>query len=304
MRMHQHAYKIWLFSLVKLRGSLTGAAQDARLSPSALSQSVSQLEELLDLKLLDRGPRGVRLTAEGEVLLEVFGPALGALEAFDRSLLVAGLTPKRLRIGAYESIAVELLPRFVPALRAQWPGLEVELAIARSRELLDRCRQGELDVVFVADPTHGANLVVRPYAQDSYGLFAARGAIGSAPASLWKAVEALGFGSLCLDDKHHSRSYRRFLRAFEPALRPTLETESFEAILALVRGGALVGALPLRVARRAEGELVRLDGPSGDAADAGRTHADLGAHDLSLACLDSFSKPLFDKLFALARAEA
>jgi|GEM_PF-4767134 len=311
MKMHQHAYRIWLFSLVRKHGSLTAAALEARLSPSSLSQAVTQLEELLGVKLFDRGPRGVRSTPEGEALCEEFGEALRALDNFDRSTLVKGHTPKTLRIGAYESIAVELLPRFVPALRATWPSLEVELTIARSRELIDRCRHGELDVVFVADPTHAPNLVVRPYGEDSYGLYVSKSSFDSSsfhvndfvepgvltPAAVKSLVDRLGFGGLRLDDKHHSRSYRRYLRTFDSPFRPMLETDSFEAILALVRGGALAGVLPLRVARRVQDEIVRIDEAPV------LKDSDPGLHNLSLACVDTFSKNLFERLLGLAREQ-
>lgn len=300
MRLHSHAHKLWLLSLVKRKGSLAGAALEARVSASAVSQALSQLEGILDLTLLERGSRGVRLTAEGERLLATLRPALQAFDGFDRASVVDGEALRRLRLGAYESIAVDLLPRFVPALRTRFPRMEIELCISRSRELLEKCRHGDLDVVFVADPTHAPNLHVRDYAQDTYGVFVARSHLkgpvreGTLPA----LVERLGFGALTIDDKHHTRSFRRYLKALPHPVRPTLETESFEVILALVRGGAVVGALPLRVARRVGEEIVRIDKPA-------RMRAgDPGMHGLSLACGESFSKRTFEDLLRLACEEA
>lgn len=296
MRLHQHAYKLWLLALVRKKGSLAAAALEARLSSSAVSQALSQLEEILSIPLLCRSKKGVQLTPESERLLEFLEPALKTLEAFDPTLLTHTQAPRRMRIGAYESIAVDLLPRFIPLLRARWPHMNLEIEIARSRLLLEKCRNGDLDLVFVADATHGPSLHVRPYATDSFGLFVARKAdVGVTPTEV---VNCIGFGALKVDDKHHTRNFRRFLKSLSPHLRPTLETESFEVILALVKGGAIAGVLPLRVARRGQGELRRLDVPSS------HESTDPGSHDLSLACHSSFSKSLFDTILEIARAES
>jgi molybdate transport repressor ModE-like protein len=296
VKLHHHAHKIWILSLVKRQGSLAGAALEARVSTSAVSQAITLLESLLGLTLLERGARGVRLTEAGERLLGSLESALQAFETFDPASIAESDTPRRLRLGAYESIAVDLLPRFVPALRARWPRTEIELCVARSRELLEKCRHGELDVVFVADPTHVPNLHMRSFARDTYGLFASRELVKE-PLRAGDAeslVRQMGLGALGLDDKHHTRSFRRYLKALAFPVRPTFETESFEVILALVRGGVATGALPLRVARRAGAEIVNLD--EGD-----RAAASAGEHELSLACTESFSKRAFDELLALAR---
>jgi DNA-binding transcriptional LysR family regulator len=311
MRLHHHAFKLWLLTLVRRKGSLTAAALEAKLSTSAVSQALSQLEEALGVPLLVRGQKGNRLTAEADALLDALEPSLTVLDAFDPSTLTAARTPRRVRIGAYESIAIELLPRFVPLLRQRWPRMDVEIEIARSRVLLDKCRQAELDLVFVADATHAPNLHVVPYATDTYGVFVARDALPGS--SLSQVIEAIGFGALKLDDKHHTRSFRRYLKTFTSPLRPTLETESFEVILALVAGGAIAGALPLRVASRLEGALRRLDVASPTARPETAPEVlpgneekdgDPGRHHLALACHESFSKPMFNALLGLARDES
>jgi LysR family glycine cleavage system transcriptional activator len=50
-------------------GNLSRAAEQANLTVSALSHQIRQLEQRLERKLFDRGPRGVQLTAEGRRLL-------------------------------------------------------------------------------------------------------------------------------------------------------------------------------------------------------------------------------------------
>ena len=51
------------------RGSITGAADSLGYTPSAVSQLITTLERDLGLRLLVRSKKGVRLTAEGEILM-------------------------------------------------------------------------------------------------------------------------------------------------------------------------------------------------------------------------------------------
>ncbi len=58
------------FVTVAEEGQITRAAEKLYIAQPALSQAISQLEGELGLKLLDRHPRGVTLTASGEAFLE------------------------------------------------------------------------------------------------------------------------------------------------------------------------------------------------------------------------------------------
>jgi LysR family glycine cleavage system transcriptional activator len=61
-------------------GNLSRAADTMHLTVSALSHQIRLLEQRLELRLFERGPRGVRLTADGSRLLERIAPHLDALE--------------------------------------------------------------------------------------------------------------------------------------------------------------------------------------------------------------------------------
>lgn len=67
------------FAAAARSGNLTRAAAAQHLTVSALSHQIRGLEERLGQRLFDRGPRGVRLTADGERLLARIGPHLDAL---------------------------------------------------------------------------------------------------------------------------------------------------------------------------------------------------------------------------------
>jgi DNA-binding transcriptional LysR family regulator len=59
-------------------GQITSAARKLNLAQPALSQAIAQLESELGIELLDRHPRGVTLTADGEMFLVKARAALAA----------------------------------------------------------------------------------------------------------------------------------------------------------------------------------------------------------------------------------
>jgi LysR family transcriptional regulator, glycine cleavage system transcriptional activator len=68
------------FVLVARTGNLSRAATQANLTVSALSHQMRQLEERLERRLLERGPRGVKLTVDGCALLEAVGEHFDGIE--------------------------------------------------------------------------------------------------------------------------------------------------------------------------------------------------------------------------------
>ena len=70
-------YKV--FYHVARAGSLTVAAGELNISQPAVSQSLKQLEEALSVKLFTRASKGIRLTAEGELLYGYVAKAVNRL---------------------------------------------------------------------------------------------------------------------------------------------------------------------------------------------------------------------------------
>jgi DNA-binding transcriptional LysR family regulator len=68
------------FVLVARLGNLSRAAAQANLTVSALSHQMRQLEERLERRLFERGPRGVKLTVNGCALLEAVGEHFDGIE--------------------------------------------------------------------------------------------------------------------------------------------------------------------------------------------------------------------------------
>ncbi|RDI98707.1 LysR family transcriptional regulator [Dyella solisilvae] len=121
------------FVQVARLGNLSRAAERANLTVSALSHQVRQLEQRLERKLFDRGPRGVQLTAEGRRLMEAVGHHF---EGIDRAM--AGYRSRRedvLTISAIPGVMSSWLVPRLARLVAAHP--ELQLNLQSSVELVD-----------------------------------------------------------------------------------------------------------------------------------------------------------------------
>jgi DNA-binding transcriptional LysR family regulator len=116
------------FVTVAREGSFTKAAAQLGVSQSAVSQTVSALEERLGIRLLTRTTRRVAPTDAGERLLSAIGPRLDGIE--DDLAALGDLRDKpagTIRITASEHAAgAILLPKLTPLL-AGYPDIKLEI---------------------------------------------------------------------------------------------------------------------------------------------------------------------------------
>ncbi len=116
------------FATVAKQGNFTAAAALLEVTPSAVSQTVRQLEERLGVRLLNRTTRSVSLTEAGEQFLARVGPAVAELtqaaaELDDYRRGASGT----LRLNMSHIVYFAYLRPLLPAFLARHPGIKVEL---------------------------------------------------------------------------------------------------------------------------------------------------------------------------------
>jgi DNA-binding transcriptional LysR family regulator len=116
------------FATVAERGGFTAAAAALEVTPSAVSQTVRQLEERLGVRLLHRTTRSVRLTEAGEQFLARVAPAVAELTqaAAELDEFRSGATGV-LRLNMANIVYAVWLRPLLPGFLARHPGIKVEL---------------------------------------------------------------------------------------------------------------------------------------------------------------------------------
>lgn len=120
-----------LFAMVAECGSFTGAAKRAGLPKSSVSQRISQLEQLLGLRLINRTTRQLNLTFAGERYLVHCQEMLQASERATTAIERLRDNPSgRLRITSPAGIGATLLARFNTAFHQAYPGVTLEVSVS------------------------------------------------------------------------------------------------------------------------------------------------------------------------------
>lgn len=131
-------------------GSLGAAARERGISQPAASARMRAMERQLGVALLERSPRGSRLTETGTLVTDWALRIVESSEAFDagvRALLER--RDARLSVAASMTVAEYLLPGWLIALRDARPDTAVSMRAGNSLEVARMLRAGEADLGFV-----------------------------------------------------------------------------------------------------------------------------------------------------------
>lgn len=135
---------------VAARGSFSAAAESLSFTQSAISQQVAALERETGTKLVERGPRGIRLTQAGEVVVKHADAVMSRLSCAEEELqALAGLRGGRLSLSTFQSAGATLVPRAVAAFHKRYPDVELALTQAEPEDATEMLRAGELDLAIV-----------------------------------------------------------------------------------------------------------------------------------------------------------
>jgi DNA-binding transcriptional LysR family regulator len=137
------------------RGTIAAVAQALSYSPSAVSQQLSQLEHEAGVELLERVGRNVRLTEAALLLVDHTEALLARMERAEAEIARAGAEPRGIvRVAAFQTVAVALLPRALSRLARDHPLLSVEYLEAEAEEALPLVVRGALDLAIGEEYEH------------------------------------------------------------------------------------------------------------------------------------------------------
>jgi len=204
---------------------------ECHVSAATLTRTIQRLEVRVGAGLLDRGPRGVVLTAEGRRFSAYAEQALALWEEYQSGTgEPVGLTGE-LRIFATVTACQALLPDLLAPLRVAHPQIRIDLRTGDAAAALARLDEGEVDAAVAGIPKRlPQSLVSRTVALTDLVLVKAR---DSEPEGF--VVPARGLV--------REAAYRWFRKT---GVKPVIavEPDGHEALLALVALGCGTGVVP------------------------------------------------------------
>jgi len=173
--MHVDVRDLRYFLAVAEQRHFTRAARELGVAQPSISKQIRLLEQELGTTLFHRTRGNVALTHAGEALLPWARRVLADVTtATDEVRELAGLRRGRLSVGATPSITTAILPGALAGMRAAYPGLDLKLREAGSRDLIRDVDGGSLDLALVILPVRHRSLRTAPLLREELVVAVAR----------------------------------------------------------------------------------------------------------------------------------
>lgn len=229
-----------VFLAVARAGRIAAAARMLGVEHSTVARRIAALEADLGVALFYRTAGGYRLTAEGEA-------ALAGAEAMEKGALAlggriqeqAGTLAGRVRIAILDELASSWLVPHLPAFRARYPRIELQVLVGIAQ--LDLAR-GEAELAIRTPRPRQSGLAAVRLATVSTGLYVSRARLGGK--RLHVDASSRGLELLVYSAAYHHLQSQPW---FQPVLASStivMSTNSSHALLAAARAGAGIAVLP------------------------------------------------------------
>ena len=148
-------------------GSLTKAADQNFVTPSAVSQQLKALEREVGAKLFFREQGGLVITDAGKVVADHAREILNHVERINSDVkALEGKVSGNLRVGAIYSVGLYFLSKFVSEFIRSFPDANLDIAYLRNVDITQSVIAGHLDLGVVAYPPMIEGLTVIPIIEE------------------------------------------------------------------------------------------------------------------------------------------
>lgn len=223
-------------------GTVVAAAEDVHLSQAAVSVQLKNLEAELGVSLFARTRRSLSLTSTGRQLVPLAEQMVliyEQMKVLDKDGPVAGV----LSLGVINSAWTGVLPRLLKKITVEHPNLEIKVTAGISGDLVAKVDAGVVDAAIVTQPPRhfATNLVAHHLYAEPFVLIAPAQmgfidlstTMGAAP---YVAFDRSAWAGQLIDE---------YLGAHGLRVRPAMEVNSLDAIIAVVSHGLGVSIVPL-----------------------------------------------------------
>lgn len=234
-----------VFVAVAEEGNVSRGAERCHLAPSSASLRIKNLEDSLGVALLSRHPRGVALTAAGQVFVEHAKRCLAQLEQLRSDLLpfTQGMTG-HVTVFANNNAISSHLPDDLARFFAAYPSVRITLEERMSHDIVGAVVAGRADVGVVALESEHPALRFAPYKEDQLVLLAPL-THELAMQSHVSFKECLGQPFISLQSGAALHTFlNNHASALDGRLDVRVQVSGYRAIARLVASGAGIGIVP------------------------------------------------------------
>jgi DNA-binding transcriptional LysR family regulator len=155
------------FLAIAKHGSFTRAARALNLSQPALTVQIRQLEDVLNVRVLDRNTRTVQVTRIGKELVPVFERILNELDSVVGGIKkLASKSHGIVRLACLPSFAETILPAAIVKFRGRHPSIQFVLKDGVGRKIVQLVKTDAVDFGIAAGQINDPELETSVLTQD------------------------------------------------------------------------------------------------------------------------------------------
>lgn len=149
-------------------GNITKTAESLNYTQSAVSQAINNYEKELGFAIFIRSKSGVSPTADGLRIIDSIKRIIKEEERIEEiSSSVSGLHSGTIRVGAFTSVSILWLPKFMKEFNELYPNIQFELISGNYNDLITLLKKGDLNCSFLSSTT-ARDFCFTPLYKDEY----------------------------------------------------------------------------------------------------------------------------------------
>lgn len=242
-----------VFAKAVERGTFYQAAKELKVTPSAVSHSINQLEQNLGFPLLRRNRSGVELTQDGAAILPYVQEILNLEHNLEQEANnIRGLNSGVVRIGAFSSICINWLPEIIRNFKSRYPKIKVTIVQGTFNEIAEKARIGAIDLGFTALPVT-QNLKVIPLINDPIYCITPKDFEPKNKKSITQAD--ISGKNFILQQIDYDRDTKKVLDDYQVTQNSLTFSIDDQSILAMVESNLGLGVLPKLALNKIKGDV-------------------------------------------------
>ena len=171
-----------IFLNVVMHGHLTNVAKEMRLSQSAVSMSIKELETILGRPVFDRINKKLVLNEVGRAFYKEIDPLFKKLADIEYEFKNSE-NKGMIRVGASTTIVDYLMPTIICSYMSAYPDVKITLKEGNTKEIAEMIKEGSIDIGFVEGFVSGSEIIKEKIGVDELVIVTAQKSL-SKPSSI------------------------------------------------------------------------------------------------------------------------
>lgn len=211
------------------------AADECFISPSTLSNAITELEAHLGLQLFERNNKKVIVTQAGKEILQKAKLVKNEIKGINELAEIFSKISRPISLGIIPTISPYFLPLILPKIEKGLPSVSLKIEESQSNILVKQVREGDLDIAILALPYDTKGLKTYPFWAEDFFLVTHQNDKLAGKSEI-KASELNESKLMLLSDGHCLKDHILDACKIRSSISYSLKASSLTTLIQLVKG--------------------------------------------------------------------